>query len=66
MFVKQIIILDNNTDIVTLLQNEHLNQTTLTEFFKVNEQAAAKIAGGERLDFDCRALTYQDFPTYMV
>ena len=55
-----------DTDIVTLLQNEHLRKTMLTEFFTANKQATEAAANGERLDFDCRELLYQEFPTYMV
>ena len=38
----------------------------LMEFFTANKLAAAAAANGEWLDFDCRELLYQEFPTYMV
>ena len=63
---EQTVTFDNNTDIITLLQNERSHKTTLTEFFTANKQAAEAAANGERLDFDCRELLYQEFPTYMV
>ena len=57
---------DNNSDIVTLLQNECARKTTLTEFFTTNKRAVEAAANGERLDFDCRQLLYQEFATHMV
>jgi len=38
----------------------------LTEFFAANQQAETAAANGERLDFDCRQLLYQEFPTHMT
>ena len=63
---EQIVTFNDDTDIVTLLQNDRLHKTTLTEFFTANRQATEATVNGERLDFDCRELLYQEFPTYMV
>ena len=63
---EQTITFDNDTDIIALLQNEHTRKTTLTEFFTANKQATEAAANGERLDFDCRELLYQEFPTHMT
>ena len=38
----------------------------MTEFFTANQQATIAAANGERLDFDCRELLYQEFPTHMT
>ena len=66
LFNQQTVAFNDDTDIVTLLQNDHIRKTTLTEFFTTNKQAAETAANGGRLDFDCRELLYQEFPTYMV
>src|SRR5205814_5247787 len=64
---QQTITFDDDTDIITLLQNERILKTiTLTEFFTANKLAAAAAADGEWLDFDCRELLYQEFPIHMV
>ena len=63
---EQTVTFDNDTDIVTLLQNNHVRETALAEFFMINKQAAEAAANGERLDFDCRELLYQEFPTHMT
>ncbi len=57
---------NNDTDIIALLQNEHARKTSLTEFFTANKKATETAANGERLDFDCRQLLYQEFPTHMT
>ena len=36
------------------------------EFFTANKQAAEAAANGKQLDFDCRQLLYQEFPTHMT
>ena len=63
---EQIITFDNDTNIITLLQNDHVRKTTLTKFFTANKQVTKAAANGERLDFDCRELLYQEFPTHMT
>ena len=65
---EQTMTFHDNTDITTLLQNEHAHKTSLMEFFTANQQvaAAAAAANGEPLDFDCRELLYQEFPTHMT
>ena len=65
---EQTMTFHDNTDITALLQNEHARKTSLTEFFTANQQAAAAAAAanGEPLDFDCRELLYQEFPTHMT
>ena len=62
---QQTVTFDNDTDIDTFLQNEHLHKTMLTEYFMTNKQATAD-ANGDQLDFDCRELLYQEFPTHIV
>ena len=56
---------------VTFLDNDRLQKTTLTEFFTANKQAereqmAAAAAGRPPLEFDCRELLYQEFPIQMT
>ena len=56
---------------VTFLNNDRLQKTTLTEFFTANKQAeieaaAAAADGRPPLDFDCRELLYQEFPIHMT
>ena len=63
---EQIITFDNDTDIIALLQNEHARKIILIEFFIVNNKAIKTETNGERLDFDCRELLYQEFPIYMT
>ena len=63
---EQTVMFNDDTDIVTLLQNDHIRKTTLTEFFTANKQAAEAAVNDGRLNFDCRELLYQEFPTYMV
>ena len=63
---QQTVTFDNNSDIVTLLHNEHAGKTTLTGFFITNKRAVEAATNGERLDFDCRQLLYQEFATHMV
>lgn len=58
---QQTVTFDNDTNIVTLLQNERLRKTILIEYFTANEQAAAAIANGEVLDFE---FLYQEFPMH--
>ena len=38
----------------------------LTKFFTINQQVVIIAANGERLDFDCRELLYQEFSIYMT
>ena len=63
---QQTVTFNDDTDIVTFLQNERILKTTLMEFFTANKLAMARAANGERLDFDCRELLYQEFPIHMV
>ena len=63
---QQTVTFNQHTDIGMLLQNERLQKTTLTEFFTKNGEAAAAAANGQQLDFDCRELLYQEFPTHMT
>ena len=63
---EQIVTFDNDTNIITLLQNNRVRKTTLTEFFTTNKQATEAAANVEQLDFDCRELLYQEFPIYMT
>ncbi|TMI79656.1 MAG: hypothetical protein E6H10_14970 [Bacteroidetes bacterium] len=63
---EQTVTFNDDTDIVTLLQNDRIRKTTLTEFFTANKQATEATINGEQLDFDCRELLYQEFPTHMV
>ena len=44
---QQIVTFDNNMNIVTLLQNQRICKTMLTEFFTVNKRAAAVANAGE-------------------
>jgi hypothetical protein len=63
---EQTVTFNDDTDIVTLLQNDRIRKTTLTEFFTANKQATEATINGDQVDFDCRQLLYQEFPTYMV
>ena len=56
---------------VTFLDNNRLQQTTLMEFFTTNKQAEREVAmaaaaGRPPLEFDCRDLLYQEFPLQMT
>ena len=66
LFNQQTVAFNDDTDIVTLLQNDRIRKTTLTEFFTTNKQAAEAAVNDRQLDFDCHGLLYQEFPTYMV
>ena len=68
---QQTVAFSNDTDMVTFLDNDRLQKTTLTEFFTANkqaerEEAAAGAAGRPPLEFDCRDLLYQEFPLQMT
>ena len=68
---QQIVVFSNDTDMVTFLNNNRLQKTTLTEFFTANKQAereAAEVAAACKppLEFDCRDLLYQEFPLQMT
>ena len=49
-----------------VLQNANIRKTTLTEYFTANANARNRAANGEELEFDCRQLLYQDFPSRMT
>ena len=68
---QQTVTFSNDTDMVTFLNNDRLQKTTLTEFFTANKQAETEAAAAVAdrrppLDFDCRELLYQEFPIYMT
>ena len=63
---EQIIIFDNDIDIITFLQNDHIRKIILTKFFTTNKQVTKAAANDERLNFDCRELLYQEFSIYMI
>ena len=63
---QQTVTFSNDTDMVTFLNNERLQKTTLTEFFTANKQAAAAVTDGSQLEFDSRELLYQEFPLQMT
>ena len=56
----------DGADLPQLLEGERIRRTTLTEYFTANRHAAERVARGEILEFDCRELLYQDFPTRMT
>ena len=47
------------------MDGQRIRRTTLTEYFAANRDAGERAARGERLEFDCRELLYQDFPSRM-
>ena len=49
-----------------MLGNEKLRRTVLTQYFEANKQAQRREAQGEDLQFDCRQLLYQEFPSRMT
>lgn len=67
---QQTVAFNNDTDMVTFLQNERLRKTTLTEFFTANRQTAdadaARAEDDPPSEFDCRELLYQEFPSQMT
>src|SRR5271170_1006039 len=63
---QQTVTFSNDTDMVTFLNNDRLQKTTLTEFFTANKQAARVAPGPPTDDNDCRKLLYQEFPTKMT
>jgi len=48
------------------LENEKVHLTVLTQYFAANEQAQNREDRGELLEFDCRQLLYQEFPSRMT
>ena len=56
----------DGADLPQLLEGERIRRTTLTEYFTANRHTAERVARGEILEFDCRELLYQDFPTRMT
>jgi hypothetical protein len=51
---------------VTFLNNDRLQKTTLTEFFTANKRAETAAPGPPTGENDCRKLLYQQFPTKMT
>ena len=49
-----------------VLENAHIRQTTLTQYFDANKKVSERAANGQPIEFDCRDLLYQDFPTRMT
>jgi hypothetical protein len=49
-----------------VLQNDKIRRTTLTEYFAANLAAERRVEQGQPLEFDCRQLLYQEFPTRMT
>lgn len=48
------------------MDGQRIQRTTLTEYFTANRDAAERTAREEILEFDCRELLYQDFPSRMT
>ena len=68
---QQTVTFSKDTDVATLLDNNRLQKTTLTEYFTANkhtkaEAAATAATGRPPLEFDCRDLLYQEFPLQMT
>lgn len=49
-----------------VLENTNIRKTTLTEYFNANRAANNRVANGQPIEFDCRELLYQEFPTRMT
>ena len=66
---QQTVTFSNDTNMITFLDNDRLQKTTLTEFFTANKQAEEKqqmASSWTSLEFDCRELLYQEFPLQMT
>jgi hypothetical protein len=63
---QQTVTFSDDTDMVTFLNNERLQKTTLTEFFTANKRAERDAPGPPTAENDCRKLLYQEFPTKMT
>ena len=48
------------------MDGQRIQRTTLTKYFAANHDTAERTARGEVLEFDCRELLYQDFPSRMT
>ena len=60
------VVFGDEAELPQLLEVQRIRRTTLTEYFTANRDAAEQVARGQPLEFDCRELLYQDFPSRMT
>ena len=60
------VVFGDEAELPQLLEGQRIRRTTLTEYFTANRDAAEQVARGQPLEFDCRELLYQDFPSRMI